>query len=82
MINVATGGTHLAESAARDDEPRSSGTNIEPIYADRAAGDVKDSQADISKAQRLLGYTPVVARGGLRHTLEWCRSRTAAAAGR
>ena len=29
-----------------------------PIYRDFRAGDVRHSQADISKAQKLLGYTP------------------------
>jgi UDP-N-acetylglucosamine 4-epimerase len=30
----------------------------EPIYRDFRAGDVRHSQADISKAQLLLGYKP------------------------
>jgi len=38
---------------------------------------VKDSQADITKAKRLLGYTPSVElEEGLRHTLEWCRAES------
>ena len=36
------------------------GTRIQPQYAELRAGDVKDSQADISKALRLLGYRPTV----------------------
>lgn len=32
--------------------------SIEPRYGDFRAGDVRHSQADISKAQRLLGYRP------------------------
>jgi UDP-N-acetylglucosamine 4-epimerase len=36
------------------------------------AGDVRDSQADIGKAQRLLGYTPTVPLDeGLKRTLDW-----------
>jgi UDP-N-acetylglucosamine 4-epimerase len=31
---------------------------IQPIYRDFRAGDVRHSQADISKAQRLLGFYP------------------------
>jgi nucleoside-diphosphate-sugar epimerase len=59
------------------------GTSLEPIYKEERAGDVKDSQADISKAQALLGYTPIVAlEEGLRHTLAWCRSESTTAAGR
>jgi UDP-N-acetylglucosamine 4-epimerase len=31
---------------------------VQPVYRDLRAGDVRHSQADISKAQRLLGYAP------------------------
>ena len=49
---------HLAESALRDHaEAESAGRRAD--YAESRAGDVRDSQADISKAQRLLGYAPV-----------------------
>src|SRR6185436_9926965 len=34
------------------------GTSITAIYKPERAGDVRDSQADISKAKALLGYTP------------------------
>ena len=55
------------------------GTNIQAIYKEARAGDVKDSQADISKARQLLGYTPIVGlEEGLQHTLEWCRAEAAA----
>jgi len=59
------------------------GTDLQPIYKEARAGDVKDSQADITKARTLLGYSPLVGlEEGLRHTLEWCRSQSAAAASR
>jgi UDP-N-acetylglucosamine/UDP-N-acetyl-alpha-D-glucosaminouronate 4-epimerase len=59
------------------------GTNLRAIYKDERAGDVKDSQADITKAKTLLGYTPTVSlEEGLRHTLDWCRAESAAAARR
>ena len=32
--------------------------NTQPVYRDFRAGDVRHSHADISKAQRLLGYVP------------------------
>jgi nucleoside-diphosphate-sugar epimerase len=58
------------------------GTSIEPIYAADRAGDVRDSQADITKARALLNYTPIVPlEEGLTHTLAWCRSEKAATAG-
>jgi len=57
------------------------GTSLQPIYREERAGDVKDSQADISKAKDLLGYTPSVSlEEGLRHTLDWCRSEATSAA--
>lgn len=31
---------------------------MQPVYRDFRAGDVRHSQADISKARRLLGYAP------------------------
>jgi nucleoside-diphosphate-sugar epimerase len=59
------------------------GTDLPPIYKEARVGDVKDSQADITKARTLLGYSPLVGlEEGLRHTLEWCRSQSAAAASR
>jgi nucleoside-diphosphate-sugar epimerase len=36
------------------------GTNLEPIYKEARQGDVRDSQADISKAARMLDYKPIV----------------------
>jgi UDP-N-acetylglucosamine/UDP-N-acetyl-alpha-D-glucosaminouronate 4-epimerase len=59
------------------------GTDLQPIYKEERAGDVRDSQADISKAKALLGYTPIVSfEEGLRHTLEWCRTESATTARR
>ena len=47
-----------------------------PVYEDFRAGDVRHSQADISKAQRLIGYGPTHdARSGLRESLPWYELR-------
>ncbi|MGH9140789.1 MAG: SDR family oxidoreductase [Vicinamibacterales bacterium] len=55
-------------------------TSIEAIHKEERAGDVRDSQADISKAKALLGYQPIVdLEVGLRHTLAWCQRERAAA---
>jgi nucleoside-diphosphate-sugar epimerase len=35
-------------------------TSVEAEYQHPRAGDVRDSLADISKAQRLIGYTPII----------------------
>ena len=56
------------------------GTSLEPIYKEARPGDVRDSQADITKARTLFGYEPTVdLREGLERTFEWCRAETAAA---
>ena len=42
---------------------------VEPVFAPRRPGDVRDSEADISKAERLLGWKPEVPLAdGLRRT--------------
>ena len=75
VINVATAG-RISLNQLLDVMNEIVGSHVQPIYKEGRAGDVKDSQADISKAYRLLGYTPVVSFDkGLRYTLDWCRSR-------
>jgi len=47
-----------------------------PIYSPPRDGDVRHSQADISKAKHLLGYQPHVPFvEGLRQTVEWARTK-------
>lgn len=44
----------------------------EPIYRDFRAGDVRHSQADVGKAQRLLGYAPQFdIQAGLAQAMPW-----------
>jgi UDP-glucose 4-epimerase len=51
------------------------GRDISPIYAETRAGDIKHSQADITRAKEHLGYEPKVSfEEGLRHTIEWYRT--------
>src|SRR3989454_2319485 len=50
------------------------GKDITPIYADPRAGDIKHSQADITRAKEHLGFQPTVSfEEGLRNTIEWYR---------
>jgi UDP-glucose 4-epimerase len=52
------------------------GTAIEPIFAPARPGEVRHSLADLSRAQRELGYRPVVHfEEGLERTVEWMRAR-------
>jgi len=74
VINVATGGRtslNVLYRALQD----LIGARVEPGYAASRAVDVRDSQADITKAQRLLAYRPTVSFAeGLRATVEWYRA--------
>jgi nucleoside-diphosphate-sugar epimerase len=74
VINVATGGrVSLLELLAAMN--RLVGRRVEAEHGPPREGDVRDSQADISKAAALLGYRPVVEfEEGLRRTLEWART--------
>jgi nucleoside-diphosphate-sugar epimerase len=73
VINVATGGrTSLNELF--DTLRRIIGVDVSPAYLEARAGDVRDSQADIGKANALLDYSPVVTfEEGLRRTVDWYR---------
>jgi nucleoside-diphosphate-sugar epimerase len=74
IINVATG-TRISLNQLLDMLQRLMGTALKPAYGPPRSGDVRDSQADISKARRLLGYEPAVAfEDGLRTTVDWYRS--------
>jgi nucleoside-diphosphate-sugar epimerase len=79
VINVATGGRISLNQLFKTMRDLVGGS-VEPTYAEVRPGDVKDSQADIAKAQRLLGFQPRVSfEEGLKRTVEWYR--TAAPAG-
>jgi len=82
VINVATG-VRISLNSLFNNIRDLVGGQMSPKYAPPRAGDVKDSQADITKAKMLLGYEPTVPlEEGLKHTLEWCRSERPATAGR
>jgi len=73
VINVATGGRISLNTLFTTIRDLVAGT-VEPIYAPPRPGDVKDSQADISKARRILGYEPIVSfEEGLARTVAWYR---------
>jgi nucleoside-diphosphate-sugar epimerase len=77
VINVATG-HRISLNDLWTTLQRIIGTDIAPTYGEPRAGDVRDSLADISKAERLLGYRPIVGlEEGLRATVEWARTQGA-----
>ena len=74
VINVAIGG-RISLNTLFKTIRELVGANIESIYADPRPGDVKDSQADISKARRILGYEPTISfEDGLAKTVAWYRA--------
>jgi nucleoside-diphosphate-sugar epimerase len=78
VINVACG-TRISLNDLLQAMNTIIGTTITPIYKEARAGDVNDSQADITKAKALLGYVPIVPiEEGLQHTIAWCRTENAA----
>jgi nucleoside-diphosphate-sugar epimerase len=77
VINVATGGRVSLNQLFQTIRDLVD-AHVEPIYADPRPGDVRDSQADIEKARRLLGYTPTVGFDeGLQKTVAWYRANQA-----
>jgi nucleoside-diphosphate-sugar epimerase len=73
VINVAVGG-RISLNALLRTLQRLTGNHATARYEAGRAGDVRDSQADISKAERLLGYHPSVdLEEGLKRTLAWFR---------
>jgi nucleoside-diphosphate-sugar epimerase len=74
VMNIATG-TRVSLNQLLAALQRIMGTNATATYGPARKGDVRDSQADISKAERLIGYRPRVDfEEGLRRTVEWYRS--------
>jgi nucleoside-diphosphate-sugar epimerase len=77
IINVATGG-RISLNQLFEEMRKVIGATITPVYQEFRQGDVRDSQADITKARELLGYQPIVSfEEGLRKTIEWYRTAQA-----
>lgn len=73
VFNVATGGrislNHLFRTLKE-----LTGASVEPSYMAARAGDVRDSQADITLARQYLEYEPLVSfEEGLKTTLAWAQ---------
>jgi len=85
VYNVALGGRtsliELHDALRHLIEERHPGHAVAPpLYRPFRAGDILHSQADIAKAQRLLGFVPAVDVGaGLRESLPWYEEQRDAA---
>jgi nucleoside-diphosphate-sugar epimerase len=79
IINVATG-ARISLNQLLQTLQRLTGSAGPARYEPARAGDVRDSQADIAKAERLLGYRPLVLLDdGLQRTLDWFQEKPSAA---
>jgi len=74
VFNVGTG-TRMNLNQVVDALGRISGKPLKPRYDPPRDGDIRDSQADISRARAVLGYEPTVTlEEGLQRTFEWYRA--------
>jgi len=73
VINIACGQA-VTVSGTIDTINGLVGKNIKPIYTDPRPGDVKHSLADITLAEKLIGFKPKVSfREGLQKAIGWYR---------
>jgi len=76
VFNVACGDRITVNSMLQQIN-QITGKDISPIYAEPRAGDIKHSQADITRAMEHLHYEPKFSfEEGLRRTIEWYRNNT------
>jgi UDP-glucose 4-epimerase len=75
MYNAGNGGRITLNEAWRLVQ-KLAGIGIAPEYGPPRAGDVRDSQADVTAAVRDLGHAPRFSfEEGMRRTLEWYRQQ-------
>ena len=78
VFNIACGDRITVNSMLQQIN-KTIGKDIMPIYTEPRAGDIKHSQADITRAKQHLGYEPRVSfEEGLRCTIEWYRKNITA----
>jgi len=71
VVNVATG-SRISLNQLFASMRAVVGSRVDVVYGPARHGDVKDSQADISRARTLLGYEPSVSlEEGLKKTIDW-----------
>lgn len=77
VFNVGTG-ARISLNRTLELFRRLSGKNLRAKYDPPREGDIRDSQADISRARELLGYEPTVLfEEGLERTFAWYRDHQA-----
>jgi len=72
VINVANGVSVTLNQLLAELKDLTGNHDVKPLYLDARIGDVRHSRADISLAQKLLGYqSKVDLREGLQRTIDW-----------
>lgn len=75
VFNLAAGGQTSLNTLVRMLQ-EITGHHVSPIYEAPRPGDIKHSRADISRAEKRMGYHPAISlMEGLRLTVEWYRQR-------
>lgn len=73
VLNIACG-EQITINAVIEHINRCVGKRVKPLYVPDRPGDVKHSMADISLAEKVIGYKPVVQFAeGLEKAIEWYR---------
>jgi UDP-N-acetylglucosamine 4-epimerase len=77
VINIAYGERTTLNQLWRNIS-QIAGLDIDPLYREERVGDIKHSLADIHKANKLIGYVPLVSvQQGLQIAYDWYRSNSA-----
>ena len=74
-FNIGGGGEPVSVNRLLALVADAAGADPDPVYTGTRAGDVRMTQADVSLAERLLGFEPKVPIDeGVRRTVEWFRA--------
>ena len=74
-FNIGGGGEPISVNSILALVAGAAGADPDPAYAGTRAGDVRMTQADVSLAERLLGFVPKVPiEEGVRRTVDWFRT--------
>jgi len=75
VFNIACGGRYSVMDLVKELN-RIIGKDLTPRFAPSRKGDVRHSQASISRAEALLGYRPKIGfQEGLQRTVEWMKEQ-------
>jgi len=72
LLNIGTGTATSVNELCRTFMKLMHRSGVEPKYVAPRAGDIRHSQADITKAKKILGYKPRISlKQGLKKFIEW-----------